>query len=1039
MTARFAITASFRLFVALGALQLHALSTTFSTRAGWAVAPTAQDLIQAANWSCAAVNLQANGALSISAGSDYNSVWLTNGPNLQVNGDFSVLVRLAAPGGSLTLIGQQPAPGAQWWQGLKRLDVGVGGNVAVNMYLGSSSNPTATTFAAPSNLTVPIDIEVARLGAQLTIFINGTQVGSVPDPGIFVSGNVYYGFTVSPGGQLTVQGLAAAVPASMPGNAVLYYPYRHVSQRTGTALRDSAEKVGLPIGAAVTPSYFTDPNYAETLGREFNLLVAETVMKFAETEPSQGVYTFCDADEVTDFAEANGMGVRGHNLIWNTDLPDWLTTGNFSRDQAIAIMHDHINTVMSHFKRKVRYWDVVNEAVGYNGNGLAPSFWLQTIGTDYIDLAFQFARQADPTAELYYNDSGGEGLGPKSDAIYNLVQGMLSRGIPLDGVGLEMHLDENMQFDNNTPPWTAQSIAANIQRLASLGLKVQITEMDVRLPLPATASELAAQSAIYQNVSSVCAANPNCESFLTWGVADAYTWIPAAYPGFGAPLLFDAQFHEKPAWTTLNTVLQTLSPPAAGCTYSLSTISVRIGSSATSGFVSVVAPSACSWTASSSASWLHVMNPQTGIRTGPVIYGVDANTGPQRSTNLTIAGKSVLVTQASGLTPQPLGFFAVTPCRAVDTRASQGKSGNYGPPAMGAYSGRDFPLMQSGCGLPSTAQAYSLNFTVVPPGPLDFLSAWPSNQPFPGVSTLNSPDGTVIANAAIVPNDPNGNIRVTTGESTDLIIDTNGYFAPSNGSELAFYPVTPCRIVDTRTGYGKSGAFGPPALAAYSGRTFPIRSSSCNVPVNAQAYALNLTVVPPGPLSFLSIWPADKPFPGVSTLNSNDGSIIANAAIVPAAGNGDVTITAGNATDFIMDINGYFAAPAAPGALHFYSVPPCRVADTRASQGFTGPFGPPALSPYQGRSFPIQQGACFIPSTAKAYSLNFTVVPQGPLSFLSAWPSDKPFPGVSTLNSPKGLAIANAAIVPAAANGSITVTAGNPTDLIIDIDGYFAP
>jgi hypothetical protein len=358
---------------------------------------------------------------------------------------------------------------------------------------------------------------------------------------------------------------------------------------------------------------------------------------------------------------------------------------------------------------------------------------------------------------------------------------------------------------------------------------------------------------------------------------------------------------------------------------------------------------------------------------------------------------------------------------------------------MAAYSGRDFPLEQSGCGIPAGAQAYSLNFTVVPPGALDFLSAWPSNQPFPGVSTLNSPDGSTVANAAIVPNDPNGKIKVTTGNATDLIIDTNGYFAPPNGNELAFYPMTPCRVADTRPSQGKSGAFGPPALTAYSGRTFPIRSSSCNIPSTAQAYALNLTVVPPGPLSFLSIWPADKPFPGVSTLNSNDGSIIANAAIVPAAANGDVTVTAGNATDFIMDINGYFAAPGAPGALHFYSVPPCRVADTRPSQGFSGAFGPPGLAPYQGRSFPIQQSACGIPATANAYSLNFTVVPQAALSFLSAWPSDKPFPGVSTLNSPKGLAIANAAIVPAATNGNITVTAGNATDLIIDINGYFAP
>jgi hypothetical protein len=190
-------------------------------------------------------------------------------------------------------------------------------------------------------------------------------------------------------------------------------------------------------------------------------------------------------------------------------------------------------------------------------------------------------------------------------------------------------------------------------------------------------------------------------------------------------------------------------------------------------------------------------------------------------------------------------------------------------------------------------------------------------------------------------------------------------------------------------------------------------------------------------LSFLSIYPND--FPGVSTLNSNDGSVIANAAIVPAAADGSVQVVAGDPTDLIIDVNGYFAPPGQPGALHFYPVTPCRAVDTRAGQGHTGLFGPPALGSYAPRDFPIQSAPCGIPANAQAYSLNFTVVPQASLSFISAWPAGKPYPNVSTLNSPKGAIIANAAIVPAGSNGAITVIAGNPTDLIIDINGYFAP
>jgi endo-1,4-beta-xylanase len=270
------------------------------------------------------------------------------------------------------------------------------------------------------------------------------------------------------------------------------------------------------------------------------------------------------------FSQANGMAMHGGHLVYsvpqagNSDLvlPQWLTSGTFSRDQVIAIMQDHINTLVTRYKGTAHYWDVVSEAVASDGSGLASSFWLQTIGSDYIDLAFQFARQADPSAELYYNDVGGEGLSPKSDAIYNLVQGMLSRGIPIDGVSFEMHVDQNMQVDDTTPattpPLTAQSIAANIQRLTAFGLKVQISEMDVRLPLPATTSELATQATDYQTVLSTCVSNPNCEAFQTWDVSDADSWIPGAFPGYGAATLFDAQFQPKPAYYAVASVLSAL-------------------------------------------------------------------------------------------------------------------------------------------------------------------------------------------------------------------------------------------------------------------------------------------------------------------------------------------------------------------------------------------------------------------------------------------------------------------------------------------------
>ncbi len=384
-----------------------------------------------------------------------------------------------------------------------------------------------------------------------------------------------------------------------------------------------------------------------------------------------------------------------------------------------------------------------------------------------------------------------------------------------------------------------------------------------------------------------------------------------------------------------------------------------------------------------------------------------------------------------------LQFYPLAPCRIADTRATEPFTGAFGPPSLLANTERSFPILSSGCSIPSTAQAYSLNFTVVPNEPLGYLSVWPAGDPYPGVSTLNSSDGSTIANAGIVPAGTGGSIITLSSNPTDLIIDINGYFAQPGASGLDFFPLTPCRVADTRSTQSFTGAFGPPSLAAYVGRDFPISISQC-LSGSEQAYSLNVTVVPPAPLGFLSIWPEGQPYPGVSTLNSPDGATLANAAIVPAGTLGDIEVLAGSPTDVIIDINGKFEAPGT-GSLRLYPLTPCRIADTRASQSFTGAFGPPSLGAYTYRNFPIQSSSCGIPATAQAYALNMTVVPQGPLSFLSAWPAGQPYSGVSTLNSPNGGVIANAALVPAGTGGEITVITGNPTDLIIDIVGYFAP
>jgi uncharacterized protein (TIGR03437 family) len=425
----------------------------------------------------------------------------------------------------------------------------------------------------------------------------------------------------------------------------------------------------------------------------------------------------------------------------------------------------------------------------------------------------------------------------------------------------------------------------------------------------------------------------------------------------------------------------------------------------------------------------------TGIIVALLGTGTCSITASQPGNSTFAAAPSVTQTftiSATTTGPQPLQLITVAPCRIMDTRNPTGPLG--GPFITGGTT-RTIPIPSSPCGIPVNASAYSLNFTVVPRGALAYLSVWAAGQPQPVVSTLNSLDGSTIANAAIVPAGAAGAIDAYANNDTDLIVDINGYFAPpvanQQANSLQFYPLPPCRVLDTRN---PTGTFGGPSITGGSSRSFPIPSSSCGVPATAAAYAFNVTVVPQGALAYLTAWPTGQPQPVVSTLNSFDGTILANAAIVPAGMNGSASFYASNTTDLVVDINGYFALPG-PGGLNFYPVTPCRLVDTRNP---SGPFGGPTMSGGTTRVFPLSQGSCGLPAIpGEAYSLNMTVVPQGVLSYLSTWPAGGAQPVVSTLNAFKSQIVANAAIVPAGGAGAIDVYVTNTTDVVIDTNGYF--
>ena len=366
-------------------------------------------------------------------------------------------------------------------------------------------------------------------------------------------------------------------------------------------------------------------------------------------------------------------------------------------------------------------------------------------------------------------------------------------------------------------------------------------------------------------------------------------------------------------------------------------------------------------------------------------------------------------------------FVPVTPCRVVDTR---NPDGTFGGPYISGNSSRDFPLPLGACNIPSTATAYSLNATVIPRGALGYITVWPSGFALPLVSTMNSYDGRVKADALVVSAGDAGGVSVYASDATDAVLDINGYFQLAGMSTLAFYPVAPCRVVDTRN---PNGPLGGPYISGNTSREFPVLSSDCGLPNSALAYSMNFTAVPHGPLGYLTVWPSDQQQPYVSTLNAYSGQVTANAAIVSAADNGDISAFVSDDSDLVIDVNGYFA-PAGANALSLYTLAPCRVLDTRNGSGvFSGEL-----------TVNVQGSACPVSSSAQAYIFNATVVPPGPLGYLSLWADSQQQPFVSTLNAYDGAVTANMAIVPTV-NGLIDAFASNSTNLILDITSYFAP
>ncbi|GAB6938626.1 endo-1,4-beta-xylanase [Isoptericola variabilis] len=331
--------------------------------------------------------------------------------------------------------------------------------------------------------------------------------------------------------------LAAALPtvgAALVGAATLTPAHAADPE----PLRDAAARHGRTIGVALSPGHLSQPGYAAIAEREFSLVVGENAMKWDATEPSRGQFSWSQADQVADFAETHDAELYGHTLVWHSQLPGWVSSLADPTDLRAA-MTDHIDAVAGRYAGRVAAWDVVNEMWNEDGTR-RDSVFQRVLGDGYVADALRAARAADPQADLCLNDYNIEGAGAKSDAMYRLVADLKADGVPVDCVGFQAHL-----IGGQVP----STLRSNLQRFADLGVDVRITELDIRVPTPASSASLAQQAADYRTVTEACLAVDRCTGITVWGVDDGHSWVPDVFPGQGAALLWDASYAPKPAYT----------------------------------------------------------------------------------------------------------------------------------------------------------------------------------------------------------------------------------------------------------------------------------------------------------------------------------------------------------------------------------------------------------------------------------------------------------------------------------------------------------
>ncbi|BFV55679.1 endo-1,4-beta-xylanase [Kitasatospora sp. CMC57] len=307
------------------------------------------------------------------------------------------------------------------------------------------------------------------------------------------------------------------------------------------SLGAQAAQSGRYFGTAVAAGRLGDSTYAGILDREFNMITPENEMKWDAVEPSRGNFTFGAADQIVNHAAAHGQRMRGHTLVWHSQLPSWVS--NIGDANTLrSVMNNHITQEMSHYKGKIYAWDVVNEAFADGGSGQHRSSVFQNVlGNGFIEEAFRTARSVDPAAKLCYNDYNIENwTDAKTQGVYNMVKDFKARGVPIDCVGLQSH------FGSGGRP---ANFRTTLSSFAALGVDVQLTELDIAQ----------ASATNYANTVTDCMSVARCTGITVWGIRDSDSWRSSE-----SPLLFDGSGNKKPAYTAALNALGGTTGPTGG-------------------------------------------------------------------------------------------------------------------------------------------------------------------------------------------------------------------------------------------------------------------------------------------------------------------------------------------------------------------------------------------------------------------------------------------------------------------------------------------